>query len=72
MLARGYYYPPMAVPMFTRTVVTDALGNCVLDLPSRDFPLEFRLKHGGRFSSTAWSEAQRAGEGEGHVQLVAH
>lgn len=68
VVARGYYYQPMAEPMFRRSLRTDDAGRFVCELPSRGYPLEFRVAHDGRSSATEWRDAEAAGDGD--VRLV--
>lgn len=68
--ARGFYHPAMAKPMFDRTARTDERGGFAMELPDHAFPLEFRVEHEGRTTATEWREAEQAGGGDGHVQLV--
>jgi hypothetical protein len=43
LVAEGYFYPAMALPMFRRTVVTDTNGGYQFGLPSLDFPLSITV-----------------------------
>ncbi|MCA8948130.1 MAG: hypothetical protein KDE27_01430, partial [Planctomycetes bacterium] len=67
VVSRGYYYPPMALPMFRRSTVTDEDGRFELRLPSFAFPLEAKVDGRGPY----WlGDLTRGGGPEAEVELA--